>query len=514
MKPAFLLSLSLAMALPACHPPITKKGDDSQLPADDTDAVDDTGEPVDPDDTAPPDQPPVAVVAMPGTARIGQGVTLDGSGSSDPQGYALSAWDWSCDDGTTAAGETAEVTFAAAGELTCTLQVTSASGLTGSDSGQTLVLDGSAAAWTFMVFVNGDNNLEDSALGDVNEMEMVGSSAEVNIVVQLDRARGESSADGNWTGARRYLIARDSDTDAVTSTVLEDLGATDSGVPETISDFATWGIESFPAERYALVLWDHGWGWYLAADGETKGISEDASSGNDISIARGDLEEALAGVAATLGRPLDLLGMDACLMSSWEVHYVSAPYADVFVGSQASEDWDGWPYDTAMADLVADPGMDAAALGEVIARRFYETRDSTQSVVDLAALGDLNAALDALAQAMIDTGRASDLLDDGASDAQDFEHGWGQDHDIGDFLDHLEGSSLADADVLAAIEGVREVYARVVLANYTNGRSYEDATGISIYTPTWGRMDSEYTRGTWADETLWDDFIDQARGGY
>jgi hypothetical protein len=295
--------------------------------------------------------------------------------------------------------------------------------------------------------------------------------------------------------------------------VLEDLGATDSGIPATISDFAAWGVETFPAERYALVLWDHGWGWYLAADGETKGISQDDSSGNDISVARGELEEIFSAVTTTLGRPLDVVGMDACLMGSWEVDYVLAPHADVFVGSQASEDWDGWPYDTALADLVADPSMDGAALGEVIARRFYESGDSTQSVVDLGVIGDLNAALDVLAQAMIDTGQATTLLDDGATDAQDFEHGWGQDHDIGDFLDHLEVSSAADASVQAAIAGVREVYARAVLANYTHGRTYENATGISIYTPTWGHVDGEYLRGSWASGTLWDDFLNLARSG-
>jgi len=494
MKALVVLALGLSAASVACHPPDPKADDDT-------------------DDTAPLDQPPVALVDMPSTAWVGQAVTLDGSGSTDPQGYPLTGWGWTCDDGTITAGATAIVTFTSTGTVRCTLEVTSTSGLTGTASGETQVESANAAAWTFLVFLNGDNELEESALEDLNEMEMVGSSAEVNVVVQLDRSRSYTSADGDWTGARRYLIQADTDPNSITSPVLEDLGAIDSGIPGTISDFAIWGIETFPAERYALVLWDHGWGWYLAAAG-TKGISDDYASGNNISIARGELEEALASVTAALGRPLDLLGMDACLMGSWEVHYVSAPYADIFVGSQASEGMDGWPYDTALADLVATPGMDGAALGEIIARRFYESHDSTQSVVDLRALPELNTALDGLAQAMLDTGQATTLLEEGAENAQDFEHGWGQDHDLGDFLDHLETSSAADSSVLAAVGGVREAHARVVLANYTWGRTYQEATGISIYTPTWGRVDADYSRGTWARETLWDDFVTQARSGY
>jgi len=51
----------------------------------------------------------------------------------------------------------------------------------------------------------------------------------------------------------------------------------------------------------------------------------------------------------------------------------------------------------------------------------------------------------------LNTGRATDLLHDGANDAQDFEHGWGNDHDIGDFLEHLADSDAADDAVLGAM---------------------------------------------------------------
>jgi hypothetical protein len=261
------------------------------------------------------------------------------------------------------------------------------------------------------------------------------------------------------------------------------------------------------------VVWNHGWGWDLTVTGGTKGVASDDSTGNDISVARGELAEALASATQALGRPLDLLGMDACLMGSWEVGYAAAPYADIYVSSQASEGLDGWAYDTALADLVADPDMDAAAFGDRIALRFNETHDATQSVVDLGTADELAAAIDALAQAMMDTGAASTLLEDGADRAQDFEHGWGSDHDLGDFLDHLESSSAADADVIEAIAVLREVYERTVLANYTWGSSVRDATGMSIYTPTYGRMDNDYSRGTWASDTRWDELIDQVRGG-
>jgi hypothetical protein len=508
MSKAALLALLVTAPILACRPPGVDGSDGKGETPTDSDEPQDSDEPMDP--TA---EPPVANAVLPERARVGEAVTLDGTGSSDPQGYELVDFGWSCSDGSSASGASVEISFATPGQLECTLEVTSASGLSAQDSAPLEIYDQGTAKWTFMVFVAADNNLEANGLEDVNEMERVGSTDEVNIVVQLDRSRQYSSADGNWDGSRRYLIEQDSSTNSIGSTVLEDLGSTDSGDPDTLADFAVWGVENFPAERYALVVWNHGWGWDFTAAGGTKGVASDDSTGNDISVARGELAEALATTTQAIGAPLDLFGMDACLMGSWEVGYAAAPYAEVFVASQASEGLDGWAYDTAMADLVADPDMSAATLGEAIALRFYETHDSTQSVVDLGLSTELATALDQLAQAMMDTGHQGDLLDDGADNAQDFEHGWGTDHDLGDFLDRLEGSSHADEAVQSAIQATREVYEASIIANYTWGNSVRDATGMSIYTPTYGRVDSDYSRGIWAAETLWDDFLDQARSG-
>ncbi len=381
------------------------------------------------------------------------------------------------------------------------------------DTGDSWTPSPERAAWTLMIFIAGDNNLEEAALGDMNELERVGSTERVNVLVQLDRSRYYSSADGDWTGSRRYRVERDDSGTSIGSPILEDLGETDSGSPDTVADFATWAIQGYPAERYGLVMWNHGWGWSLSATAGTKGVSSDDATGNDISVAEGELEALLAAASEEIGAPLDLLGMDACLMGSWEVGHTAAPYADVYVASQASEGLDGWAYDTSLADLVADPDMDAASLGETIALRFHETYDSTMSVVDLETDDELVETLDALALAMMETGQAEQLLRDGAHGAQDFEHGWGVDHDLGDVLDRLESSSSADTAVLAAVEATREVYERTVLANYVWGNDVRGATGLSIYTPTWGSVDPDYFDGRWSEDTLWDDFLDAARSG-
>jgi hypothetical protein len=42
--------------------------------------------------------------------------------------------------------------------------------------------------WTVLGYLAGDNNLDGAAVEDINEMEVVGSTDQVNVVVQVDRA--------------------------------------------------------------------------------------------------------------------------------------------------------------------------------------------------------------------------------------------------------------------------------------------------------------------------------------
>jgi hypothetical protein len=107
------------------------------------------------------------------------------------------------------------------------------------------------AQWTVMIHVAADNNLEVAGLWDVNEMEGIGSSPDVNIVVQIDRSSDYVDIDGDWTETRRYYIQQDDDPNVITSPVVESLGETNTGDPNSVADFAIWGITNYPAEIYA-----------------------------------------------------------------------------------------------------------------------------------------------------------------------------------------------------------------------------------------------------------------------
>jgi hypothetical protein len=88
--------------------------------------------------------------------------------------------------------------------------------------------------WTFMVFLNGDNNLEGAAIDDFLEMAQVGSGDGVNIIVQMDRHNAWDSSYGDWDNTRRFVITAGDDPGM---DPLMDLGEVNMGL---ISFYGDW----------------------------------------------------------------------------------------------------------------------------------------------------------------------------------------------------------------------------------------------------------------------------------
>ena len=90
----------------------------------------------------------------------------------------------------------------------------------------------------------------------------------------------------------------------------------------------------------------------------TKGIAYDDTSGDNIDMP--EMRSVLSTFTSAGANPIELFGMDACLMAMIEVDNQIKPYADVRVTSQETEPADGWPHNTILAGLVANPGWTAS----------------------------------------------------------------------------------------------------------------------------------------------------------
>ena len=106
-----------------------------------------------------------------------------------------------------------------------------------------------SAKWTFMVYVAGYNNLSTFAGLDLAEMRKVGSNDDLKIAVFVKRLEQQA--------AHRIIVGKDGADEE-----RQNLGGKiDSGSPQTMFDFIKWAAAKAPAERYALIIWNHGSGW-------------------------------------------------------------------------------------------------------------------------------------------------------------------------------------------------------------------------------------------------------------
>jgi hypothetical protein len=223
-------------------------------------------------------------------------------------------------------------------------------------------------AWTIIVYSAADDEvLEENMWFDLNEMELVGSNPQMNIVVQIDRYAGAFTGDGDWSDTRRYLITQDNDLDHIASPVVESVGEVDTGDPQTLVDFVTWAIQKYPAQKYALVMSDHGGGW-------TGGFSDmSTSTYSDLSIP--EIVSSVEQIRQNTGiDKFELIGFDACLMGQIEVFGSLYPYSNFMVASEEVEPGYGWSYAAWLNQLAQNPSVNGDGLSQAIVST-YVTND-------------------------------------------------------------------------------------------------------------------------------------------
>jgi len=395
-----------------------------------------------------------------------------------------------------------------------------------------------------MVYLAGDNDLEQFGVKDLHEMKAIGSTGKVSVVAQFD-----SMAD---RVTRRYYLTHGGSLDTDCVTVLPEVN---TGDPAALVDFITWARRTYPAHHYALVLWNHGSGWkdddiYRAATAE--GIRLPVARGQMRGLTAGkpsralfsstlqelvlgaterailfddsaadfldnlELKRVLQTVALTLEGQLDLLGFDACLMSMLEVQYQLKGLCQVMVGSQEVEPGDGWPYHDLLAQLAADPDLTPEELGRVIVDtyvRFYQAQfpelPVTQAAVRSAAIDPVAVAVGVLGRTLLEhleDRQTLGALFGALRLAQSFSD---RDYvDLAHFCQIL-ANDKGNNPVRAAAQEVADLLSdknSLVIAEAHHGPGVSRATGLSIYLPT-RTLSPLYSRLDFAREKEWDEFL-------
>lgn len=221
--------------------------------------------------------------------------------------------------------------------------------------------DDAKAEWTVLVYMDGDNNLERWVSHDIDkELAAVGSNADVQVIVLADRAKGYSTADGDWTGTLAFNVT--AGMKATPENAVADWGERNMGSPQTLVDFITWARENYPSEHTALFLWDHGWGWW-------PGYSLHDYASNDTM----DMDEMRDAMQAVDG--VDMVGMDTCLGQMIEVEATFRGFATALAASEDSIGYTGLDYAQVLTEMQARPTMGAKALAKVAAASYRSGHD-------------------------------------------------------------------------------------------------------------------------------------------
>ena len=89
-----------------------------------------------------------------------------------------------------------------------------------------------------MVYISGDNNLEDYVVKDLElELAPTGSSANVQVVALADRGPGYDTSYGDWQTTKLFHVTQGMKADSASA--VADWGERNMGDPQTLSEFDT-----------------------------------------------------------------------------------------------------------------------------------------------------------------------------------------------------------------------------------------------------------------------------------
>ena len=229
---------------------------------------------------------------------------------------------------------------------------------------------------TIMIYMCG-SDLETNygmATSDLNEMLYADQADNVNIIVETGGARKWNNSVISNRVNERYKIMSGRQIARLAS--LDDRTMSD---PANLTDFIRFSAQNFPADRYMLILWDHG-------GGSVTGYCHDQKhTGTTMTVPK------IAKALGDSGIKFDIVGFDACLMANAETAVAVAPYADYLLASEETEPGTGWYYTNWLSRLAANTSMPTTELGKQIIDDFIiqsartSSRDKTSlSLVDLA----------------------------------------------------------------------------------------------------------------------------------
>ncbi|MGD8505681.1 MAG: clostripain-related cysteine peptidase [Candidatus Bathyarchaeota archaeon] len=336
------------------------------------------------------------------------------------------------------------------------------------------------AGWTFMVYMVADNDLDAWAYENLELMQTVQLTDDVNVLVLWD---------GYDRPAYLYKVVHGG-RELVAGFPLngEEANMGDSGTLEAFVDFAT---RKFKAQHYLLDLWNHGT--------DFTGSCYDEHPVDHLTH-----DEVVAGLE---GHQIEILAYDACLEAMIEVAFEYNAHGmetDYLVACENYVPLYGYPYDVILDSMTRNPDISALELAVLIAdeyARYYEPRAhfnggvmATLSVIDLSTVDEAVMELSMLTlalEAKLRAGEESyDFYHEIISEARGegnlpwAEAGWEYYIDLPTFVAELETNPELDTETQALAGAVGDTLDEVIVHVANSEPMWSASTlGLGIWFP-------------------------------
>lgn len=375
-------------------------------------------------------------------------------------------------------------------------------------------------SWTIMIYLNGSDlesgydeytgEIYAKATEDITEMMSGLESSNINLILETG-----GTLDWKMAGIRSDINQRFKVEDGKLIH-LEDLEMKNMTAPETLIDFANYGIEEYPSEKYALLMWNHG-------GGSLYGFGVDEHFYGD-SLTLDELEFALDSITTTNDMVFEVIGFDACLMATLETADVCAPYGNYLIASEETEPDYGWDYDRIFKTLADGDAYDGDSFGELVVSGFidYSVEANqeemlTLSVIDLSRVNKVVLSMNELITKIAENSDESDEGLNSVSRIIPQIKAFGGNTEYTGYTDHYDLENFAKKLTEYYPREANKLIAAIDSAVIYKASGYlaTDAGGLSFYLPFYDlyyedQIDEMYSSVSFSDEytAFMSEFVD------
>lgn len=378
-------------------------------------------------------------------------------------------------------------------------------------------------SWTFLTYIAGDNDLNKFINADISQMQ-TGANENTNVLAFVNTRANEKKV------AQKLVITKDN--------IYQDgpdLPNLDSGIKESVIKAIDWAIENYPSDKLVLNFWDHGSGplnkilQSIDIDenehidinfiNEGRGVCYDYTTGNFLKDQ--DLFYICNYAKNKIGKKIDIVAFDACLMANIEIAYVIKDSASLLVSSQESIPGTGYNY-TLVLNNLKENDLDPKQLAKNMVLNYQEAYKDlnnyyTLSAIDLEKINPLIKNINKVSKILTSyletqknhrvdkavtfagfTNKNIRFDEPGYIDLYNF------------YFNLLHYVNIMNLDNTSTIK-IKKILSKglnliksAVIENVA-GPKFALVQGISIYLPT--RIHHSYNQLYWSEETKWLTFL-------